>query len=437
MDYKEYKSLKHTMHQDYVKIINNRITPDIIEKYNYTGPVALPFDEPIQLTTIKVNTINKIFKKLHSLADYTDSLRFVFEKYKDYLIKLNPLFSQLTEENFRQMEHYLRIYMGFILYARNTIKSHYVTLHKVSMKHLPPINIKRNTAYLFIELHGGVLYEENQLMPYTVPEGVEIFRVMQSTFGSANLCTTDYSKRIYTSLARNIPSKAKDTRVNNRKLIIRNLKSMMPESKCVLSDIRKTIRNNNQSRKTFKDKCLKVHTKHFVGGDRMADKVLSVNFGENFGFNKILLMNKSYDDAINILDYLPIDSELIDDHIYYSLRQVIEFILPYANMIVLVDLSCSRSETHSFNKVFANVAAVEKASFTSPNFETSPLNKYTLDEARDAFLEFKTPFLMKYPEIRDELEAIEAEYIANYTEDVTDLMEYSRPYLIRISKLIK
>ena len=424
----EYLQEKKQLREDYISISKNNIPDHYFKKYKVPTEI---FEQPIIFNKLNSTYINIIYNYYKKLIESKD-----LDKYKPLLINLNPLFSQLTPSNFNSLFVHLKNYMDFIEYIKKKILYDYASAHKKSIPHLPPIEslISRNTAYLFVELHGSIKYQGNTLLPYTVND-LEIFRVMQSTFGAINLCDATLSKRIFDSI--NVHSNIKDTPANNRKLIKATLKKMMPESKCVLSDIRKSIKSpTNQKRKTFKDKCLKIHTKHFIEGDQMADKILSMDLTENNGFDKILLIGN---EVVNLLDYLPLHFE--SGHFIYSMKEIIETMRAYANMIVIIDLSCSTSSIHNFNKVHNNVAAIEKASFKSANFETSPILDYTTEELKELALRYftlyKNKLLSDRPDLKEKADEVEMNYLENMPqfEIVKEIGKYNPIYFKKLNEL--
>ena len=231
-----------------------------------------------------------------------------------------------------------------------------------------------------LRFHHYLVIGPIRLAKIAIPENLEIYRVMQSTFGAVNICTRDKAESLFNKILSNAhmwltDKKKKNTLKNNRKIAKHIIKTSLPRAKCILNEVRTITPANTQHRVDFISKCVQPHTKHFTTGQPMIDKMLSIEF-DGFGLAEInIVTDKLFKEAINLVDYMPIDIDPTMNTIQFKLSDVIAMVSPFINILVLFDLSCSAGEL-PFNLTARNATVAEPNPSFNINSMNSPLNIY-------------------------------------------------------------
>ena len=381
-------------------VFNNRNMPILFHLFNFTKPAVLKLGEnSLLLYTLSKETLNPIAYYLQMLYFMTQSdtiSQSTYDSRKEQLYKLNPFFRSLPEfaefgtpERDSIIQLYTELstisidYNAFCLETKNELKRQYIADHLARIELLPPLQTfvsRGNMMFLFINVHGGLRYTADKITSIAIPENLEIYRVMQSTFGAVNICTRDKAESLFNKILSNAhmwltDKKKKNTLKNNRKIAKHIIKTSLPRAKCILNEVRTITPANTQHRVDFISKCVQPHTKHFTTGQPMIDKMLSIEF-DGFGLAEInIVTDKLFKEAINLVDYMPIDIDPTMNTIQFKLSDVIAMVSPFINILVLFDLSCSAGEL-PFNLTARNATVAEPNPSFNINSMNSPLNIY-------------------------------------------------------------
>ena len=377
----------------------------------------------------------------------------LLEKYRERIIAIEPRFDSfpvyttkksgaifiLITKIIKAIEYYFKL----IRTVKEEIKADYIKLRDAQL--LPPLEslvYRENAMYLFVNVHGGIRYID-AIKPYVIPKGLEIFRVMQSTFGTVNLCTPVSVKTIYDPLLYLLakPVKTRTTLKNNKKLIKSTLKQIIPHMNCAIRNFKSApltrIKEHIKDNQTYREHCLKTHTHHFTYGANMVDKTLSIDFSQD-DTNQIKIVGH---ESINLVDYLRLP--FINDHFRFKLSDIINLVAPYIKILVLIDLSCSNNSMHTFEQIARNTSNLELGlpSFKSPNFNSSPIN--VAADIVEELTQFKEILFEKFspdrqgrlnPILDETIMQASTEYEHSNTESVETIIDKYKFRILRLTK---
>ena len=386
----------------YGNLTNHLNMSHIIDVYNFNKPYVFWLNGHLFVIThiLKSNLIPiaQHLKILFNITPDETLTQEVYDARKDKLYKLDYIFENLpkfaeygTPERDSLIEVYatcfpiIADYIEFIIQTKKQIKQEYIIAHHERIGLLPPLQdfvSRGNMMFVFLNVHGGLTYTDKKLTSMVIPENLEIYRIMQSTFGTVNICARDIAESYFNTILNKshyllTDKRKKNTLKNNRKIAKYIIQTSLPKAKCILDDIRTKTTPNTRTRSNFISHCLRPHTKHFTTGMTMIDKVLCINFGE-IGLSEInIITNKQFKQAVNIVDYIPITINPEYNTIDMRLGDIIALLSPFINILVLFDLSCSTSN-NPFNVTTGNANAAEpNPSFRTPDFNSSPyMNTY-------------------------------------------------------------
>jgi hypothetical protein len=310
-------------------------------------------------------------------------------EHKKYVLETN-IPSQDIIDAFEQNIHHIREGDAELFEMYNRIQ-----LEKKGL--LPPLQdlFIDGVLYLIQHTHGSVEYNDGQIKHCYIPENLQVYRSMSTTFGFPAWCSYKNFLSIKKTMMKYIDRPSAKTVKNKIKLIKQILKFSYKDAFCrhsdpqVLEKLKKHIIHFTNTKKTIKErvqngikresKCVSPHTHHFMPMQRIVNKVYELRLSDdeinkNYGFS---VVNSKYN--VNLIDYL--DIHINPDYtINLQLSDLFDLlltVLPTINnpILVMLDYSCSLGK-ESTNKIETNALDMEeRLSLSNRNLESSFLNQ--------------------------------------------------------------